>query len=165
VELGNRALPLYTSMPQGEIRDGEYPVNYSGAVRKASGGRERRHLKGSLFNAFAPCLIHMLEAAFAGHVIEALDAQGVRDIVAINDCFLVPSDALPTLSAATKAAGRPWFLSLGPFYDVFEHYLGDDPVYGPRVGGWREIWQRRVDAGNDWPQLLMKRETTFEFVW
>jgi hypothetical protein len=60
---------------------------------------------------------------------------------------------------------RPWFLSLGPFYDVFEHYLGDDSVYGPRVRGWREIWQRRVDAGNDWPQLLMKRETTFEFVW
>jgi hypothetical protein len=27
------------------------------------------------------------------------------------------------------------------------------------------IWQRRVDAGNDWPKLLMKRETTFEFVW
>ena len=106
MELGNGALPLYTSMPQGEVRDGEYPVNYSGAVRKVSGGRERSYRKGSVLNAFAPCLIHTLDAAFAGHVIEALDAQDVRDIVAINDCFLVPSDALPTLRIATKAAGR-----------------------------------------------------------
>jgi hypothetical protein len=133
-------------------------------MRKDRRGRERRHTKGSVLTSFAPCLIHTLEAAFAGHVIEALDAAGVRDIVAINDCFLVPSDAMPTLLAATKAAGRPWFLSLGPFYGVFEHYLGDDPVYGPRVRGWREIWQQRVDAGNDWPELLMKSETTFEFV-
>jgi hypothetical protein len=81
----------------------------------------------------------------------------VRDIVPIYDCFLVASDAEPALYEAVTAASEPWFRSLGSFYQVFDDYLPGHPV----VRRWREAWQRRVDAGNDWPTFLMKREITY----
>jgi hypothetical protein len=125
--------------------------------------------KGSALYAFAPCLIHTLDAAFAGHTIEQLDALGVRNIVAINDCFLVPADARAELDEAVRRAGKPWFERLEPFYEVFGRYLGDDPQYGPRVRAWRERWEdrkRKVASGEDtWPQFLMKTETTFAVDW
>ena len=31
----------------------------------------------------------------------------------------------------------------------------------PVVRRWREAWERRVAAGNDWPTFLMKREITY----
>lgn len=163
-ELGNHDLPLYVSEPVGDPKNGEYPVNYLGVHRPVRGGT-RLDPQGSLLYSFAPCLIHTLDAAFAGHVIEQLDALGVRDVVVINDCFLVSADARAELDEAVRRAGKPWFESLEPFYEVFERYLGDDSTYGPIVRGWREKWDQRkkdVTAGKDhWPELLMKTETTF----
>jgi hypothetical protein len=64
--------------------------------------------------------------------------------------------------------GGPGSEGLGPFYDVFERYLGDDAVYGPRVKRWRERWDQRkedIRQGRDrWPKFLFKTETTFDLV-
>jgi len=148
------------------MRDGEYPVNYLGVERRKRDGKKWTDVNESLLYSFAPCLIDTLDSAFAGHVIEQLDALGVRDIVAINDCFLVPFDARAELDEALRRAARPWFEGLGPFYEVFERYLGDDPIYGPRVRRWCERWDQRKDDirhGRDrWPEFLFKTETTFD---
>src|SRR5262249_41452703 len=126
---------------------GEYPVD-----------------PGTLSRRIAPALIHTLDAALAGHVIENLHEQGVRDIVVIYDCFLVASDAAPVLHEAVAAASEPWFRSLGPFYEVFENYLPGHPV----VSRWRAAWDERkakCEAGEDtWPAFLMKPEVTYTLV-
>jgi len=177
VELGS--LPLTISAPLGKPRDGEYPVNYFGVERPV--GRDRRmrapklhengakvplgwrlDAKGSLSNMLAPCLIHTLDAAFAGCVVELLAARGLRDFAIVHDCFLVPADddATNILHQAIVDAGRSWFLSLHHVYDMFDEYLGKHPVYGERVRQWRQSWKQRSDAGNDWPEFHLKTETT-----
>jgi hypothetical protein len=160
VEIPNSAGPLFVNAPgviqqqrvNGRLRNvfgpvrpnerGEYPVD-----------------PGALRRRIAPALIHTLDAAFAGHVIENLYEQhNVRDIVVIHDCFLVASDAEPALYEAVTAASEPWFRSLGSFFQVFEDYLPGHP----EVRRWRETWERRVAAGNDWPAFLMKPEVTYK---
>ena len=107
----------------------------------------------------------MLDSAFAGHVIFALYEAGVRDIVSINDCWLIASDALPALHEAVEAAGEPWFRSLGAFYAIFEDYLDRASGHGKTVRAWRESWEQRlaaIEEGTDsWPTFLVKPETTF----
>jgi hypothetical protein len=150
-EIPHGATPLFVSRPgiivNGKFvpttpnERGEYPVD-----------------PATLRRRIAPALIHTLDASFAGHVVEILhDVHGVRDIVVIYDCFLVASDAEPALYEAVHDASDPWFRSLGAFYDVFDDYLPGHPV----VRRWREAWERRVAAGNDWPRFLMKREITY----
>jgi hypothetical protein len=94
-----------------------------------------------------------------------VDGAGVRDIVSINDCWLIASDALPALYEAVEAAAEPWFRSLGAFYKIFEDYLDDSSDYGRTARQWRDGWQRRlkaIEAGDDtWPHFLVKAETTF----
>jgi hypothetical protein len=68
--VGERRGTFVTARPNER---GEYPVG-----------------PGALSRRIAPALIHTLDAAFAGHVIENLyDVQNVRDIVVVHDCFLV----------------------------------------------------------------------------
>jgi hypothetical protein len=148
-KISNSAAPLFASVPVGERNAVGYPAKLKGP--------------GGLKNLIAPGLIHALDASYAAHVVTALHERGIRDVVAIHDCFLVASDAAPALDDATIAAAEPWFRGLGPFYDVFEDYLGDDAVHGPTVRRWREVWTRRVAAG-DWPRFLMKPETTLNIV-
>src|SRR5262249_47959555 len=38
----------------------------------------------------APCLVHALDATFAGLVIESLHKRGVRDVVSIHDGWMAP---------------------------------------------------------------------------
>ena len=103
---------------------------------------------------------------FAGHVIFALYEAGVRDIVSINDCWLIASDALPALYEAVEAAAEPWFRSLDAFYAIFADYLDEPSDHGKIARKWREGWQRRlaaIEAGTDtWPRFLVKPETTFD---
>jgi hypothetical protein len=155
-KLPHGAVPLMIRVPAGEQNgDGEYEANFFGTPRKR---------KGSIRNLIAPALIHALDAAYASHVILKLHDLGVQDIVAINDCFLVPSDAEPALKEACDAAVEPWFRGLQPFYDVFENYLGDDPVHGPTVRRWKQAYLDRlsaIKAGRDsWPVFNFKTETT-----
>lgn len=115
-----------------------------------------------LVRRIAPGLIHMLDALYASIVVVFLNQQGVRDVVAIHDAFLVPHTAWYALMHAIEAAGREWLPLLRPFYDVFERYLPASTREGRVVRQWRERWEkRRVDceAGRDtWPDFRTKHE-------
>ncbi len=104
-------------------------------------------------------LLHTLDAAFAGCFVELLVERKLRDFAIVHDCFLVPADAEDILRQAIIDAGRPWFLSLGPIYDLFDEYLGGHSVHGERVHCWRKMWETRKAAG-DWPEFRVKAETT-----
>jgi len=156
VPLPHGSVPLRVRLPVGQPNaTGDYPVDVGTAKRR-----------GALHKLTLPGLIHMLDSAFAGHVVFALHEAGVRDIVSINDCWLIASDALPALYDAVAAAAEPWFRSLGAFYKIFEDYLDEASNYGQTARQWREGWRRRleaIEAGDDkWPKFLVKAETTFE---
>jgi len=156
---------LGIAAPIGTENNGDYPVNYVG-VPYTPGGKflNTRHC---LQNLVAPGLIHALDAAFASHVILKLDAIGVRDIVMVHDCFLVPSDAWPALAEAIEGAAEPWFRGLGPFYEVFEDYLGDDDKHAETVRRWRQAWLARLDeaeSGEKWPKFRFKEEVTVSLI-
>jgi hypothetical protein len=156
VSLPHGSVPLSVSLPVGQPNAvGDYPVD-TGIARRRS----------DLHKLTLPGLVHMLDSAFAGHVIFALYEAGVRDIVSINDCWLIAADALPALYEAVEAAAEPWFRSLGAFYAIFEDYLNGTSDRGKSVRQWRAAWQRRlaaIEAGTDtWPKFLVKPETTFE---
>src|SRR5215813_9787804 len=71
---------------------GDYPVN----------SRKLRDI-------VAPCLVHRLDAFFAGLVVEGLAARGVTDVVALHDCWLVRSEHEHTLGQVIEEIGEPWF--------------------------------------------------------
>lgn len=113
--------------------DGDYPVD-----------------RMKLGRSIAPCLTHMLDAAFAGFVIRKLNELGVPDVVSIHDAFYVAEEAEPRLHKAVESAGEPWLRALGPVYDDLERYLGQDAKYGPWIKKLRQQWTERV-ARADWP--------------
>jgi hypothetical protein len=177
-ELPHEGHPLLAVVPVGEPNaEGEYPVNYDGRLvtsKKIKMGKRGKPLKPrtrrvdqkhSVGNLLAPGIVHTLDAAFAGHVVLRLHELGVRDVVAINDCFLVPSDALPLLDIALDEAGAPWFEELAPVYELFIDHLGDDLVYEPKVREWRARWADRREAIQlgkaKAPRFRFKDETTY----
>jgi hypothetical protein len=166
--LPHGAVPLLIKTPILNAK-GVCEANYDGTAPAPAGVRLTRPWEGSIRNLIAPALIHALDAAFASHVVLKLhDIERVKDIVIVHDCFLVPSDAEMALHAALKAAAEPWFRGLGPFYEVFEDYLGDHPVHGPTIQGWRKKWEVRRDAADagkpDWPNFNFKDEVTLALV-
>jgi hypothetical protein len=182
--LPNEGTPLMTVVPVGQPNaNGDYMPNWYGrvvpvrrrdkngkwtdALKKDGTARMRRvDTKGSIYTSLAPTLVHALDAAYAAHVVMCLRKVDIRDMVLINDCFLVPSDAYPLLINALEDAARSWFEGLEPFYKTFDQYLGDHPVHGPTVARWRKSWEARlsaVKAGErdaDWPDFRFKTETT-----
>jgi hypothetical protein len=101
----------------------------------------------------APCLVHALDAAYSGFVMRELVARGVRDFVAIHDCWMVPSGRVADLEAAMGAAGEPWLRSLGAVYDAVEPHLED--AYRLLWLAARATWAQRVAEGR-WPSFLAK---------
>jgi hypothetical protein len=131
---------VYVNLPVGKPNAvGDYPVD-----------------EAKLGRAILPCLVHTLDSAFAGFVVEALRARGVRDVVSVHDCWMVAAEAEPLLLEAIRAAGEPWLRSLEPVYNALARAIGDDPVFGPKVRSWKAQWQRRV-AAMRWPQFLVSR--------
>jgi hypothetical protein len=143
VPVASGAFKLYVYEP--ELHDNDSVVDEAKLVRR-----------------IAPGMIHMLDALYAAIVVENLNTLGVRDVVAIHDAFLVPSNAGAELKAAIAGAGHPWLLRLAPFYEFFERYLPASTREGRIVRQWRERWEQRkadCEAGRDtWPQFLTKRE-------
>jgi len=132
------ATKVYVNLPVGKPdAAGDYPVD-----------------KGKLGRAILPCLVHTLDAAFAGFVVEALRARGVRDVVSVHDCWMVAAEAEEALLDAIRMAGEPWLRSLGPVYDALRQAIGDDPVFGPKIRAWQLQWRRRV-AAKQWPKFLV----------
>jgi hypothetical protein len=111
-----------------------------------------------------PGLIHMLDALFASLVVLLLNRDGVRDVVAVHDAFLVPQSAWRELVEAVHGAGAAWLPTLRPFYDVFERYLPTTSPEAEIARQWRARWEQRVQdclAGRDtWPIFLTKPEGT-----
>lgn len=128
-------LRAYVRKPLGSPNaDGDYPVNLP-----------------KLQRMILPCLIHTLDAMFCGFVMEALRDEGVRDVVAVHDCWMVAADAEAKLLGAIVKAGRPWLKALGPVYDDLYDYLRKTK-YGPLIEALKTKWQRRVRAKR-WPQF------------
>jgi hypothetical protein len=130
----------YVNLPVGTSNAaGDYPVDAA-----------------KLGRTILPCLVHTLDAAFAGFVVEALRARGVRDVVSVHDCWMVAADAEAELLEAIREAGEPWLRSLGPVYNALRRAIGNDPAFGPRVRSWEAQWRRRV-AAKRWPTFLVSK--------
>jgi hypothetical protein len=68
-----------------------------------------------------PMLTHMMDSAFSGIVVERLHALGIKDLVALFDCWMLPDrylrDDPRLLERVVKEAGEDWMLLLGGVYD------------------------------------------------
>jgi hypothetical protein len=138
---------VYVNLPAGKPNAaGDYPVDAE-----------------KLGRVLLPCLAHTMDSAFASFVVEELHAAGVRDVVSVHDCWMVAADAGPALERAIEAAGDPWLRSLGPIYDAMRRVLGDDPVFGPKVAGWKRQWKRRVREQR-WPRFLVSGATLWSLI-
>jgi hypothetical protein len=117
-----------------------------------------------LARQIAPMLIHTLDSAFSGLVVEGLHRRGVKDIVALFDCWLIPRHYLyehkgnPRLfDEVIEEAGAAWLPMLGPIYDALLQYK--DAVSEPEwMESLKEAWRERVKAAR-WPVFRTKRVT------
>jgi hypothetical protein len=121
-----------------------------------------------LAQQIAPMLIHALDSAFSGLVVEGLHRRGVKDIVALFDCWLIPSHFLseykgnPYLFAdVIKEASAAWLPMLGPIYDALLEYKGavSEPEWMESL---KEAWHTRVKERR-WPLFRTKRITTYGY--
>jgi hypothetical protein len=97
-----------------------------------------------------PCLTQMLDASFAGYVIE-----GLSQVISTHDAWAVPLDAADALAKAVDAAGEPWLRGLRVVYDDLLKYLpskGKDAKYATWLRDRKELWAARV-ARADWPKF------------
>jgi hypothetical protein len=77
VESDQQAL-IVSVPPRPACRRGKYAGDYRVSLR-------------TLKKRIAPCVVHMCDAAYSAFVIETLTAFGVRDVVALHDCWYVPA--------------------------------------------------------------------------
>jgi hypothetical protein len=106
----------------------------------------------------APMLVHAMDSAFSGFVIEELVNRGVQTVVALFDCWLVHESNKDKLKAAITAAGEPRLRSLQSVYDGLL-----DPRYSvPKkhrrwMENCAEAYKQRVSASEcgerPWPVL------------
>jgi hypothetical protein len=128
----------------------------------ADGGRVNRK---KLSQQIAPMLIHTLDSAFSGLVVEGLHARGVKDIIALFDCWLIPQyylgDEPDLLEKVVHEAGEPWLKMLGPVYDALLGYKASvsEPEW---IESLKKAWEVRVADGR-WPQFRTKRVTTYQY--
>ncbi len=117
-----------------------------------------------LSKMLAPCLVHMLDAAFSSLVMEKLAERGVRDFVGIHDCWLVPEkvrvgdavkDGRTVLKKAIDEASGPWFDALGSVYEDLNGYLAEDPEFGVWIASLKARWEERRSKGEP-PKFLIR---------
>src|SRR5262249_48926942 len=129
------------------------------------GGRVNRK---KLSQQIAPMLIHTLDSAFSGLVVEGLHRRGVKDIVALFDCWLIPSHFLSDYEGTPglfdeviEEAGAAWLPMLGPIYDVLLEYKGavSEPEWMESL---KDAWRARVEAGR-WPRFRTKRVINYGY--
>jgi hypothetical protein len=113
--------------------------------------------EAALRRRLAPCVIHMLDAYFSSLVMTELSRRGVRDLVGIHDCWLVPAHmgtergierATDLIAAARDTAAEAWYRGLGPVFESMRGYLDDE---GSRFRGWisgvHANWEKRAQEG------------------
>jgi hypothetical protein len=132
---------------------GDYPVDPRALGRK-----------------LAPYIVHTLDSFFCSLVIEGLAKRGVKDFVAIHDCWLVPATVdrrpgLDILYEVIAEASVTWFYGLGPIYDLMDSHLAGDTnrkglpsKYQGFAKGIRTRWEdrkRRIHEGTDTPPCFV----------
>ena len=131
----------------------------------ADGGRVNRK---KLSQQIAPMLIHTLDSAFSGLVVEGLYRRGVKNIVAMFDCWLIPAHYLfehegnPRLfDEVIEEASAAWLPMLGSVYDALLQYKASvsEPEWMESL---KKTWEQRV-AGGRWPRFRTKRVTTHDY--
>jgi hypothetical protein len=148
-------LDVILSVPKGPEKNGRYPVN-----------------RRELVNMIAPCLVHMLDAYFSALVLDELESRGVRELVAVHDCWYLPEAVLTDdghfsgfgreiLAESLNAAAKPWLKGLGPVYDRITFYLRSHPDFGPMLRTARAKWEDRVRR-QDWPRFAAKASALFQ---
>jgi hypothetical protein len=110
-----------------------------------------------LARQLAPMLIHTLDSAFSGLVIEGLHQRGVKDIIALFDCWLVPQRQTSMLDEviadrSDTSASAQWLRMLGNIYDALLAYDIPDREWMETL---KAAWQRRADA-KTWPKFRTK---------
>jgi len=110
-----------------------------------------------LARQLSPMLIHTLDSAFSGLVIEGLHQLGVKDIVALFDCWLVPKRQTGVLDEviadrSDTSASAQWLRMLGNIYDALLAYDIPDREWMESL---KAAWQQRVDA-KAWPKFRTK---------
>jgi hypothetical protein len=163
-----RLNPVKWSVPQDRRVAGTDDVRISAKVpadttRNVAG--EVPAWKAKMASTIGPSFIHMLDAMFAGFVIEELVTRDVRDVISVHDAWYVAADAEAKLRDAIRAASVKWFERLGAIYDELERLLGTctPPKRGKNKGrccglcaNWirelHEKWRARVEA-EDYPDF------------
>lgn len=110
-----------------------------------------------LARQLAPMLIHTLDSAFSGLVIEGLRQRDVKDIIALFDCWLVPERQTRILDEviadrSDTSASAQWLRMLGNIYDALLAYDLPDREWLETL---KAAWQRRVEA-KTWPMFRTK---------
>ena len=153
--LSHGAVPLRINVPVGVDGD-KIAADYFGTPRRR---------KGSIQNLIGPGI----GQGEYGGAFFLFPPRAIPDVW--TDRRLNFTDTLEErlLAGALKTATEPWFRGLGPFYKVFEDYLGDDRVHGPIIDRWKRSWLARLaaaDAGAPgWrPEFQFKTETTFSLL-
>jgi hypothetical protein len=112
----------------------------------------------------APMLVHTLDSAFNGFVVEHLRTLGVTNIVAINDCWFIPESEARAgkLEVAVRNAGKDWLESLSRVYDA----LLAHPVKPKKDMKWmtecKAQWAKRL-AAKQWPVFRTKPVTLVDW--
>ena len=119
-------------------------------------GRDRYPVdKDELARRIAPCLIHLLDAFYSSLVMQRLWRSGVRNFLAIHDCWLVPErvkrgrkiqSGEEVLSRALQSAAVEWYRGLDCVYRSLRYYLDGDKVYGPWIRRIHRKWKTRVKS-------------------
>jgi hypothetical protein len=152
---GNRTFSFEIDIPRHPQANGEFRVD----------GRKMK-------NCIAPRLIHMLDAALNGHVVEYVEGivETIQDditiaFVATHDAWTItkgtPGDDMTAedfLEEMLANAARDWFRSLEPVYDDLIRYLDNDAEFGPFVNEIKAKWRRQLaecEAKDAWPHFVL----------
>jgi hypothetical protein len=121
--------------------------------------------RDALRRMLAPCFVHMLDAYFSTLVMKKLAARGVKDFVAIHDCWLVPEVALDhegnecsglqVLTEVIPEASKDWYRGLGPAYLALRPHVKKSTRYRKLIDDAYDHWKQRV-AGGYVPPFLVK---------
>ncbi len=128
-----------------------------------------------------PMLTHMMDSAFSGIVVERLHALGIKDLIALFDCWMLPDrylrDDRRLLERVVVEAGEDWILLLGGIYDrliacgeqfhqvlaVTQHRTLRKWAPHVNVDWMRELkasWRQRVE-NKDWPEFRVRPVATW----
>jgi hypothetical protein len=125
-----------------------------------------------LLQALPPYIVHMLDAALSGLVLELLEGDGLP-YLALHDAWYMAGVGETEHSIFTdELVGSPlwtrvqialvaWDRSLGPVYDTLIRYLGDDPEFRDWAYEIKARWIERKTA----PRFVLSEARKSAPIW